>query len=308
VSTLAFPDAAPISAVIADDEAQLASYLEKLLQGCWPQLEIVGRAGNGEQALQLIRSLRPDVAFLDIRMPGLTGLEVAERLAAERSPGAAAACRIVFVTAYDQYAIEAFERAAVDYLLKPVTAERLAGTVARLRTAPTAPATADASLGELRRLIGALRQAPPRLHWLQVGVRDEVALLPVAEVDLDGRPGVALEADLTPVAVPPPGAALLPGLDPTPMGWQSREWFLGPHGPALFDRTGNIGPTVWWDGRIVGGWAQRSSGEVVFRPLEDVGSDAVAAIAAEAARLESWLGELRVTPRFRTPLERDLSA
>jgi DNA-binding LytR/AlgR family response regulator len=184
VSTLAFPDAAPISAVIADDEAQLASYLEKLLQGCWPQLEIVGRAGNGEQALQLIRSLRPDVAFLDIRMPGLTGLEVAERLAAERSPGAAAACRIVFVTAYDQYAIEAFERAAVDYLLKPVTAERLAGTVARLRTAPTAPATADASLGELRRLIGALRQAPPRLHWLQVGVRDEVALLPVAEVDL----------------------------------------------------------------------------------------------------------------------------
>jgi Winged helix DNA-binding domain len=119
---------------------------------------------------------------------------------------------------------------------------------------------------------------------------------------------VALETDLEEVPQAPPCAALLPALDPTPMGWQSREWFLGPHGPALFDRTGNIGPTVWWDGRIVGGWAQRSSGEVAFRLLEDVGSDAVAAIQAEAARLESWLGELRVTPRFRTPLERDLSA
>jgi hypothetical protein len=92
------------------------------------------------------------------------------------------------------------------------------------------------------------------------------------------------------------------------MGWQAREWFLGAHGPALFDRTGNIGPSIWWDGRIVGGWAQRATGEVVFRPLEDVGADAVAAIEAEAARLQSWLGEGRVTPRFRTPLERDLTA
>ena len=107
---------------------------------------------------------------------------------------------------------------------------------------------------------------------------------------------------------PGPVAALLPALDPTPMGWQSREWFLGPHGPALFDRTGNIGPTVWWAGRIVGGWAQRASGEVVYRLLEDPGSDAAAAIAAEAARLEPWLGPARVTPRFRTPLERELSS
>jgi hypothetical protein len=107
---------------------------------------------------------------------------------------------------------------------------------------------------------------------------------------------------------PGPVAALLPALDPTPMGWQSRDWYLGSHGTALFDRTGNIGPTVWWEGRIVGGWAQRGSGEVAYRLLEDPGSDAAAAIAAEAARLESWLGPSRVTPRFRTPLERELSA
>jgi hypothetical protein len=76
----------------------------------------------------------------------------------------------------------------------------------------------------------------------------------------------------------------------------------------LFDRTGNIGPTVWWEGRIVGGWAQRASGEVSCRLLEDIGSDGAAAVTAEAARLEAWLGKGRVTPRFRTPLERELSA
>jgi hypothetical protein len=76
----------------------------------------------------------------------------------------------------------------------------------------------------------------------------------------------------------------------------------------LFDRTGNIGPTVWWEGRIVGGWAQRATGEVACRLLEDIGSDAAAAVSAEAARLEEWLGPARVTPRFRTPLERSLVA
>ena len=109
-------------------------------------------------------------------------------------------------------------------------------------------------------------------------------------------------------AAPAPVAALLPALDPTPMGWQARDWYLGPHGPALFDRTGNIGPTVWWEGRIVGGWAQRATGEVACRLLEDIGSDGAAAVSAEAARLEEWLGPARVTPRFRTPLERSLVA
>jgi hypothetical protein len=127
-------------------------------------------------------------------------------------------------------------------------------------------------------------------------------------VDLDGEAGVALAGDLDFPADVPPVAALLPGLDPAPMGWQARAWYLGPHAPRLFDMTGNIGPTVWWQGCVVGGWAQRPSGEVVYRLLEDIGADGVAAVAAEASALEAWLGAARVTPRFRTPLERELSA
>ncbi|HMD94952.1 MAG TPA: winged helix DNA-binding domain-containing protein [Trebonia sp.] len=144
--------------------------------------------------------------------------------------------------------------------------------------------------------------------WTGGQTKAALAALPVREVDLDGQPGVLLTGDEDFAGAPGPVAALLPALDPTPMGWQSRDWYLGPHGTALFDRTGNIGPTIWWEGRIVGGWAQRGSGEVAYRLLEDLGSDAVAAIAAEAARLESWLGPNRVTPRFRTPLERELSS
>ncbi|MGH3976486.1 MAG: winged helix DNA-binding domain-containing protein, partial [Pseudonocardiaceae bacterium] len=132
--------------------------------------------------------------------------------------------------------------------------------------------------------------------------------LDVAKVDLDGTSGVVLTDDLEPVAAPEPWAALLPALDPTAMGWSDRRWFLGDHAPTLFDRTGNIGPTVWWDGQIVGGWAQRKTGEVVFRLLDDVGRDAITAVEAAAERLGQRLGMIRVTPRFRTPLERELSA
>jgi hypothetical protein len=144
--------------------------------------------------------------------------------------------------------------------------------------------------------------------WTGAQTKAALAALPVAEVDLDGQAGVALADDLTFPAGAPQVASLLPALDPTPMGWQSRSWYLGPHTPTLFDRTGNIGPTVWWEGRVVGGWAQRASGEVVYRLLEDIGAAGAAAVAAEAAALEAWLGPSRVTPRFRTPLERELSA
>lgn len=145
--------------------------------------------------------------------------------------------------------------------------------------------------------------------WTGGQTRAALAALPVREVDLDGQPGIVLAGDETfdDDAAAAPAAALLPALDPTPMGWQDRNWFLGRHREALFDRTGNIGPTIWWAGRVVGGWAQRASGEVVGRLLEDVGADAAAAVAAEAARLEAWLGPARVTPRFRTPLERELA-
>ncbi len=144
--------------------------------------------------------------------------------------------------------------------------------------------------------------------WTGAQTKAALAALPVTEVDLDGQAGVALADDLEFPADAPRVASLLPALDPTPMGWQSRSWYLGPHAPALFDRTGNIGPTVWWAGRVVGGWAQRASGEVVCRLLEDIGADGAAAVAAEAAALEAWLGPSRVTPRFRTPLERELTA
>ena len=144
--------------------------------------------------------------------------------------------------------------------------------------------------------------------WTGGQTKAALAALPVAEVDLDGQPGVALADDLEFPDDIAPGAALLPALDPTPMGWQERDWFLGPHRAALFDRTGNIGPTVWWAGRVVGGWAQRASGEVAFRLLEEAGAEAAASVAREAARLEAWLGPSRATPRFRTPLERELSA
>ena len=129
-----------------------------------------------------------------------------------------------------------------------------------------------------------------------------------AEVDLGGSTGLVLTGDDEPVPAPAPWAALLPALDPTVMGWRAREWFLGPHGPALTDRSGNIGPTVWWDGRVVGGWAQRPDGEIVYRLLEDAGAEALGAVEEEAKRLRQWISPARVTPRFRTPLERELSA
>lgn len=185
---------ASMTAVIADDEPRLAAYLEKTLQACWPELEIVGRAANGEQALELIRVLRPDVAFLDVQMPGLNGLEVAARIVADsqgRACGAGAGeapdqapgaqCRLVFVTAFDQYAVEAFENAAVDYVLKPVTAQRLAKTVDRLRE--RAHGTGG-TIAELRQLLEQMQHKPSYLHWLQVSAGDEITLLPVAEVDL----------------------------------------------------------------------------------------------------------------------------
>jgi hypothetical protein len=92
------------------------------------------------------------------------------------------------------------------------------------------------------------------------------------------------------------------------MGWKERGWYLGDHATVLFDRNGNAGPTVWWDGRVVGGWVQRRSGEIAYRLLEDVGSEGAATIERTAADLHRWLGDTRVIPRFRTPLEVELSS
>jgi hypothetical protein len=145
--------------------------------------------------------------------------------------------------------------------------------------------------------------------WTAAQLRRVLTVVQPAEVDLDGVSGIVLAGDLEPGPVPEPWAALLPGLDSTPMGWHQRHWFLGAHGPRLFDQTGNIGPSVWWDGRIVGGWAQDRDGQVVCRFLEDVGSDATAAIAVAAAQLAVTIGGARLTARTRgrTWLERELA-
>jgi len=135
-------------------------------------------------------------------------------------------------------------------------------------------------------------------------VRTALATLHAVEVDLDGRRGYVLPDDLEATEPVDPWAALLPPLDPTTMGWFEREWYLGPYKAQLFDMNGNAGPTTWWDGRIVGGWSQSPTGEVVVQLLEDVGADGRRAIEAEAARLTDWFGGVRVLPRFPSPLSR----
>ena len=143
--------------------------------------------------------------------------------------------------------------------------------------------------------------------WTAREARAALAAIPHVEVELDGVVGYVLAGDLEPTAVPEPSAALLPTLDPTTMGWKERHWYLGPHGTALFDSNGNAGPTIWWEGRVVGGWAQRRDGEIVLRLLEDVGRDARAAIDVEAERLAAWLGDVRFSPGFLPPFQRGLA-
>jgi hypothetical protein len=143
--------------------------------------------------------------------------------------------------------------------------------------------------------------------WTAREARAALAAVPHAEVDLGGAIGYVLAGDVEPVRRPPPSAALLPTLDPTTMGWKEREWYLGPHGSVLFDSNGNAGPTIWWEGRIVGGWSQRRDGEIVLGLLEDVGADARAAIDAEAERLAAWVGDVRFSPGFLPPFQRGLA-
>ncbi|POX57781.1 hypothetical protein C3492_41710 [Streptomyces sp. Ru62] len=147
--------------------------------------------------------------------------------------------------------------------------------------------------------------------WTLREVRRALAAIGAEEVSLDEGTGYVDAGDAEPVTGPgAPWAALLPALDPTAMAWQHRDWYLDPAlRPLLFDRSGNVGPTVWWNGRVVGGWAQRADGEIVWRiPEEGVRREAAAEVTAEAERLRDWLGAARVTPRFRTPLERELTA
>ena len=145
--------------------------------------------------------------------------------------------------------------------------------------------------------------------WTMGATRAALAALDTEDVELDdGAAAIVLADDADPIAEPEPWVALLPGLDATPMGWKERAWYLGDHRSHVFDTSGNVGPTIWVDGRIAGGWAHRRSGRVAFHLLDDVGAERAEMVAAAAAALEGRLGPDRILPRFPSPLDRHLSA
>jgi DNA-binding LytR/AlgR family response regulator len=171
------------TAIIADDERLMRDLLKSRLAQVWPELDIVGEARNGDEAVQLVAELKPDLTFLDIRMPGKTGIEAARDIGA--------ASRIVFVTAYDEYAVEAFERGAVDYVLKPPEPERLKITVERLKERLAGPpgnagaaadvaGTVSAMLTQLAERIAAPK--PAYLHWIQASVGQDLRMIPVDDI------------------------------------------------------------------------------------------------------------------------------
>jgi DNA-binding LytR/AlgR family response regulator len=190
------------TALIADDERLLRDQLRARLAEVWPELEIVGEAKNGAEAVELTAQLHPDLVFLDIRMPGMTGIEAARAIAqlptADDTDDGWNGCEIVFITAYDQYAIEAFEQGVVDYVLKPAERERLAVTVDRIRKR-LAHRAADHEEGRsavphegpssadmqqlLQRLTAKMDpQKAPRLQWIQATVGQNIQMIPVEEV------------------------------------------------------------------------------------------------------------------------------
>jgi DNA-binding LytR/AlgR family response regulator len=177
-----------LTAVLAEDETLLRQFLKKKLEKLWPDLAIVGEADDGKSAAELIGTLRPTVAFLDIRMPEMTGLEVASAIAAS-SPDT----HIVFVTAYHEYAVAAFERGAVDYILKPLQEDRLSATIERLkehidsqdRDAPTLPDNMAQLISQLKRDMRAGAgggAAPEPLRWIKASLGSTLKLIAVSDV------------------------------------------------------------------------------------------------------------------------------
>jgi DNA-binding LytR/AlgR family response regulator len=165
------------TALIADDEAPMREQLRARLQEAWPGLQIVAEAANGVEAVELAARFKPQIAFLDIRMPGMGGIEAARQLYNR--------CHIVFATAYDQYAVDAFEHGAIDYLLKPVTAERLATTCERLRRRlPQAPQDIGSQLAQLSSLLQQQGSSPKRsyLRWIQAQVGGSLRMISTREI------------------------------------------------------------------------------------------------------------------------------
>jgi DNA-binding LytR/AlgR family response regulator len=160
-----------MKAIIADDEQHIAQDLQRRLAQLWPELQIVAVLHDGMAAAQALSEIKPDIAFLDIRMPGQSGLDAARAAAAD--------CRVVFITAFDDHAVQAFEQAAVDYLLKPVSDERLARCVERLKQ--RSEAAPDALLARLQQLL-ATQHKPEPLRWLRIQVGQNVRMVAVEEV------------------------------------------------------------------------------------------------------------------------------
>ena len=166
-----------VTALIADDEPLLRARLASLLQQLWPELEICGFARNGQEAVAMHRQLAPSICFLDVHMPGMNGIDAARAMGSDVA--------LVFVTAYDQYAVEAFARGAIDYLVKPIDPERLADTVQRLRRRLAAAQVAqvpDAVLQALSRLVQPQAPEAAWLHWIRASVGNSVRLIPVEQV------------------------------------------------------------------------------------------------------------------------------
>ena len=190
----------PMRALIADDERLLREQLRARLAEAWPELEIVAEAKNGDEAVQLTEAHHPDLVFLDIRMPGMTGIEAARAIGQlptdDDTPDGWLGCEVVFITAYDQYAVEAFEHGAVDYVLKPPERERLALTVARLQGrlahrhgggTGDAPAVEGPSAADMQLLLQKLQarmdpSATSPLRWIQATVGSNIQMIPVDEV------------------------------------------------------------------------------------------------------------------------------
>ena len=184
-------DAAP-RAVLADDERLMREQLRARLAETWPELQIVAEAKNGAEAVELVAQHRPDIVFLDIRMPGLTGVEAAKQIAQMEVADDELLPEIVFITAYDQYAVEAFEQGVADYVLKPAERERLAVTVQRIQkrlaqrhSDDAGAAPAGAPLQQLLQQLSATMNpggAPQRLQWIQASVGSAIQMIPVDDV------------------------------------------------------------------------------------------------------------------------------
>jgi DNA-binding LytR/AlgR family response regulator len=165
------------TALIADDEPLLRDALERMLAQAWPELDIVAQARNGREAIDLFVAHRPDVCFLDVHMPGTTGVEVARHIGRR--------AHLVFVTAFDEYAVQAFAQGVLDYLVKPVEPARLAETVARLQERLSAAQPALNTEALLQQLAASLQRASPQTHlrWLRASVGQTVRLVPVDDID-----------------------------------------------------------------------------------------------------------------------------